>query len=253
MLDVVGGSHAMISLLGVTARGLCTTMRISLADVGRIAILRGLSPEIHVDFASRAIPLTARAGRRILLHLDESEDVYFILSGRVRTNLIADSGRQVTYQLLGAGEMFGELSAIDGLPRSASVYAEETSRLAKLTGAQFRSLVRRHPELALRSMERIASLARWLAQKLFEVHTYNVRGRIYIELLRLHEGDDSGTLSGVAVADRDMASRVGTTRENVNRIYAELRKEGLIERRAGAIWLKDPARLRQLLEGTTFG
>jgi hypothetical protein len=99
-------------------------------------------------------------------------------------------------------------------------------------------------------MQWLAGLSRWLTEKVFEYHAYNVKGRIYSELLRLcHEQDDPD----LSVTDRDMASRVGTTRENVTRIYRELKDNGIVSRRPAAIRILDTERLKTLLSESEFG
>ncbi len=90
---------------------------------------------------------------------------------------------------------------------------------------------------------------RWLMGRVFEYHTYDVRGRIYSELLRLFETSEQGV---IAVTDRDLASRVGTTRENVTRIHRDLKQRGLIERSQSQIRLLDIAGLQTLMSSCEF-
>ena len=59
----------------------------------------------------------------VIAHGDESRDVFFLLEGRARATLFAESGREVAYREIGPGDVFGELSGIDGRPRSAMTRA----------------------------------------------------------------------------------------------------------------------------------
>jgi CRP/FNR family cyclic AMP-dependent transcriptional regulator len=189
------------------------------------------------------------AGATIVRHNDNQRDLYVVLSGCVRVSLVAIGGRSITFQLLPAGELFGEVSAIDGLSRTASVVAETESVVGQLSSQDLLSLVRSSPEFSLALLERMARLNRRLAGRLFEYHTYDVRGRIYLELIRLTE--DNGGAS-FAITDKDMASRVGTTRENVSRIHAQLRKDKLIERSKSNITSINAEGIRLLLPGCEF-
>ena len=91
---------------------------------------------------------------------------------------------------------------------------------------------------------------RWLIERLFEYHTYDVRGRVYLELLRLTEANADAPIT---ITDRDMASRVGTTRENVSRIHGKLRDAGLIIRDKSRLTVADRPGLEALLSDCEFG
>ncbi len=189
------------------------------------------------------------AGAEIISQLERSTDVYLLLEGRVRVIMVASTGRQITYQILPAGQLFGELAAIDGGPRSAGVSAEDDVVLGRLDQKAFRALLAAHPTFAFAIMRRLASLSRWLSEKVFEYHAYDVKGRVYTELLRM--ADETG--GPLHIADRDMASRVGTTRENVTRIYADLKQRDIIRRHPTSLELLDGDALRTLLTECEFG
>ena len=207
-----------------------------------------LSDSELAQVASAARYHSMPAQQEIIGHMDLSASVYFVVAGTVRINILAASGRQITYQLLSAGQMFGELAAIDGLPRSAAVIAETECALIELPQKQFISLVGSNSDFALAIMNRVAALSRWLTARLFEYHAYNVKGRVIAELVRL-TGDGN---SQVKVSDRDMASRVGTTRENVTRIVGELKNLNIVERSASGLTVLDIERLKLLLTECEF-
>ncbi len=98
-------------------------------------------------------------------------------------------------------------------------------------------------------MDKMVRTNRWLTGKLFEYHAYDVRGRVYAELLRQSELSGDG---GIALTDKDLATRVGTTRENVTRIHGKLKKEKIIERHQSSIRVLDEVKLRQLLSDSEF-
>mgnify|MGYP003650259027 FL=1 len=216
----------------------------------QVEILQGLPVDFISNFLAHSSGYRVLAGTEILAQQEESRAVFLLLSGTVRINMLATSGRQVTYQLLDAGAMFGEMAAIDHLPRSASVSSESDVILAEISGEDFIALCRKNADFGVNVMVRLARLARWLTSRVFEYHTYNVRGRVYVELLRL-SAQDSGTMFH-RISDRDMASRVGTTRENVSRTHAKLIEAKIIERTPNGLHVLDADALRTLLSDCEF-
>lgn len=92
--------------------------------------LQGLDNQALEEFGELALGTRSDEADEIVGHMDPSQDVYFVLDGLVRVELCHTNGQYITFQLLPAGEMFGELSAIDGLGRSASASVEEDAMLA---------------------------------------------------------------------------------------------------------------------------
>jgi CRP/FNR family cyclic AMP-dependent transcriptional regulator len=117
---------------------------ISALEMGQIEACRALTSEARGEFAAHTTRVQFAAGSEIIGQMDISSDVYFMISGRVRVNIIATTGRQITYQILEPGQLFGEFAAIDGRPRSASVVAEDSVVLAKMPAGRFRELLARH-------------------------------------------------------------------------------------------------------------
>ena len=187
-------------------------------------------------------------GDAILRLSEEDKDLFFIVTGKVRISLVASTGRSLTFQILDEGEMFGEVTAIDGQSRTADVIAESDAVIGRISNHHVKELIH-NPEFAWALLERMARLNRRLTQKVFEYHTYDVRGRVYLELLelaRVHENQP------FEITDRDMASRVGTTRENVSRIHADLRRIELIKRDKSKTSFIDVDKLQQKLEECEF-
>src|SRR5262245_21211913 len=106
------------------------------------------------------------AGQQILIAREESAEVYFIASGKVRIVLYsAAEGRRVLFTILGPYQMFGEVSAIDSCARSASVEAEEDCMLGVLPHEPFRRLTAEHPAFAFAVMKQLASQVRRLSER----------------------------------------------------------------------------------------
>lgn len=223
--------------------------QIAASTLRHVESLKKLSTRTLDALAQCADSRRFRSGDAVVDHLDQSRDFYIVVSGRVRVGLIASNGRVLTYQILGSGEMFGEVAAIDGLPRTASVVAEDESVLVKIESQSFHQLFENHADFAMVITQKLVRLNRWLIEQLFEYHAFDVKGRVYAELLRLTESDPT---ADVTITDRDLASRVGTTRENVTRIHADLKRKGLIKRRQSSLRVLDRTRFESMLKDCEF-
>jgi len=184
-------------------------------------------------------------------HQEPKTDVFFIVSGQVRVVVYSAAGKEVAFRDLGAGKSFGELSAIDGEPRSASVIALRPSLLASMSAATFRRILREHPEVAFQVMRYLTGLVRRLSDRVVEFSVLAVSNRIHAELLRLareRAGDAGEAVIAPAPTHAAIASRIATHREAVARELKALERDGLLARRSGALVVTDLPRLARLVE-----
>jgi CRP/FNR family cyclic AMP-dependent transcriptional regulator len=220
-------------------------------NLSRIALLEGV-PAATLDLLARRCRwLRVPTRRPVVDHLDRSTEVFFLVSGAVRVTLYSAAGREVAFRDLRAGDFFGELSAIDGEPRSASAVALTESQLAALSADGFRELLRDHPEVAERVMRRLTRLIRLLTERVLEFSTLNVPNRVHAELLRLAR--ERGPIDNRAVivpapTHADIAHRISTHREAVTRELNRLARAGILERRPGTLVIRDFDRLQALVE-----
>ena len=186
----------------------------------------------------------------IIRHADNSRDVYFILSGHVKASLLTSTGKLVTFQELGQGDMFGELSAIDGEPRSTSVLTIDETTLVRIAGPDFKDMVARIPSLAQLTILRLCALSRFLCERAFESRAYSVPEQIRLEIQRvllsypIQEGELTIEL---APTHEELARRVGTTREQVTRVMSEYVKRGLITQSRKSWLIADVSKVRAAL------
>jgi CRP-like cAMP-binding protein len=183
-------------------------------------------------------------------------DVHFVASGRVRVTIFAAGGQEVAFRDLGAGKSFGELSAIDGQARSASVVALEASWIASLSRDRFWAVLRDHPSVTQQLLRQLTTIIRNLTDRVVDYSTLGVRNRIQAELVRMaREAGVAKNQAVLAPAPRhaDIASRVSTNREAVARELAELARKGLVEKRRGALAVLDVARLAAMVDDVRAG
>jgi len=215
-----------------------------------IRLFEGLDDEEVRRLESRSRWRHFRTGETVIERGGDTRDVLFIVSGAVNIVNFSLSGREVTYATLRAGDCVGELSAIDGEPRSASVVAAEPSLLASLSAKDFLDLLQRRVEVTFRILERLAKMVRGGDIRIMELSTLAATQRVFAELLRMAEPD--AAVPGLWIIHplpplREIASRVSTTRETVARALSQLYPSGLIRRKGRSLYIMNRAGFQDLL------
>jgi CRP-like cAMP-binding protein len=216
-----------------------------------VDIFRSLDSDARTSVARHCHAFRYPAHQEVISNRDTSDDVYFIISGQVRATIYSRIGREVAFRDLSAGEMFGDLSAIDGQPRCANVITLEESVVLKMSARVFHDVLANHPEIALAALRRLTQLVRDLSDRVVEFSTLGVNNRIHAELLRLaKEYPESGGMVEITrpPTHADIASRVSTRREAVTKELSRLSDLGLIERRGKSLLVRDVARLRDMID-----
>jgi CRP-like cAMP-binding protein len=215
-------------------------------------VFRTLPPEAIETLSKRCHWQRYLSNQLIVGQHDETRDVFFIVRGKVRVTLYAASGKEVSFRNLGSGQMFGELSAIDGQPRSASVIALQEAMMARMPPSVFWTVMEHYPQVAAAVMRHLVGLVRALSGRVFEFSTLAVKNRIHAELLRLAREvsrlNSATVLLSPAPTHAEIASRISTHREAVTRELNEMVRAGLIERRSGGLIIRDIERLARLVE-----
>jgi CRP-like cAMP-binding protein len=216
----------------------------------RIKLLAGLADDVLERLAQQCRWRLFRSEQRILSREAPDNDVYFVISGKVRITAFSASGRQVMYGEMRAGEWFGDFAAIDGLSRSADVVAVDESFLASVSPDLFKRLLHEHASVCDCMLLRLVSCVRELTDRVFELSTLGVQNRVHAEVLRLaREAGVKGNKARIDPAPKhsDIAARISTYREQVTRELSTMGKQGLVERSGGALVVADVARLERLI------
>lgn len=218
--------------------------------LARIDLFRSLDARTIAVLDTRCSWRRVTTGQWLIDYQDASNDVFFVVSGSVRV-MIQSAGREVLLRQISAGELFGELAAIDGQPRSSGIVATTDVTIARMAASVFRAAIHAHSEVCDKLLGILAGQIRTLANRVNEFSTLDVRYRIYAELLRLSRPDGASTgrtIISPPPVHAEIAARVSTRRETVARELKALERAGLMERRRGAIALSDAHQLRRLIE-----
>lgn len=206
----------------------------------------GLPQAAADQLRAKARTFAMRAGQLVLATGAESTEVYLILQGRVHVTLFAPSGREVSIRDIGAGELFGELAAIDGGSRSATVVAASDGQLAIVSANNFRQIIADNPDFSLWLLRRFAAQIRALTDRIFELSALPVRGRLQCELLRLAGGARQAGKEIIiepAPTHAEFAARIGSQREVVTREFSYLAERNIIRQDRRRLTLVDLHRL----------
>lgn len=219
--------------------------------LGGIPLLQSLDPAARQSLEQRC--RWRRYGRHdeIIGRESDSRDVYFIISGRVRVVNHSLSGREIAFHEMDAGNYFGELAAIDGRPRSATVIALNDALLAAVSPDTFINLLHDHPDMAIEVLRELAQFVRVSTDRIMELSTLGAHNRVHSEILRAAralapEAENTARISPIPV-HADIASWVSTTRETVARVLSDLAKQGLVLREKNALVVTDLDQLETLV------
>lgn len=180
---------------------------------------------------------------------DKTTDAFFIVKGRVKAMDYLNEEEEVALAELGAGDTFGELSAIDGKVRSARVTTMEETLLAAVDSHDFRKLLLDCPGISLALLKRFAGNIRTLNTRITALSTMSAHQRIYHELLRMAQPNTGGDGSWIIVnapQHSEIASWVGAEKHIVAQAIGGLARDGVIERKHRSLLIRDRARLQRL-------
>jgi CRP/FNR family transcriptional regulator, cyclic AMP receptor protein len=175
---------------------------------------------------------------------DDTDSLYLILAGRVKVYLSDEAGKELILAIKGPGQYFGEM-VLDSQPRSASVMTLEPSQFAILSRADFKAFLLRHAEVALQLIENLIRVARGLTHNVRSLAMLDVYGRVARILLELAVDQGGGKLViPEKLTQKDIAARVGASREMINRILRDLTTGGYVTLEGGRITINKapPAR-----------
>ena len=191
------------------------------------------------------------AGETLFFQGDPGHAVYILESGTVRIYVHAEDGQEVSVVLYGAGDLFGEMSLLDQLPRSATAVATEDAVLWVMSDEDFCLHLRTSPQLALNVMLTLSTRLRETNEAIKSLASLDVTRRIAKRLLSLSVRRGVQTEAGILIDSRltqgALASLISASRESTNRALRALQRKGLIDWRDGHVIILQPGELSNLV------
>ncbi len=191
------------------------------------------------------------AGRVLFHQGDPASSLIGILAGKIAITAERD-GQEAILNVLGIGELFGEIALLDGKDRSAGAHAHEDSDLLVVDRRDFLALVKRDPELVERLMVILCRRVRHVSDLYEDRYFLFVPARLAKKLLRLAEefGSplDQGTKITIKMSQTRLGEMIGASRRIVNGLLGEWTETGLIEKDRGHIIVRDPDGLHDVID-----
>lgn len=188
-------------------------------------------------------------GEQLFSEGDTGDKLYIILAGKIKLTKAAPDGRENLLSVHGPGEMFGELSLFDPIPRTSSATAVTSADLAGLAHDDLRAFLSSRPEVAMHMLRGLAQRLRRLNEIKADLVFTDVPGRVAKALLDLSERFGMPTPAGIQVThdltQEELAQMVGASRETVNKALADFAARGWIQLAAKSVLLTDIDRLRK--------
>jgi len=184
-----------------------------------------------------------------ILHKGAAGDcLLFLLAGRLRVIDLTEDGREIGLLILTPGDYFGELSIIDGQPRSASVVATEHSLIALLPTVHASTLIHSHASVAKQVMQRLAQKIRIESDHRAILGIQNAHRRVFALLAQLV----TVAPGGLAVIEnvpmrQEVAIMANTSRETVSRALQALIQQGVVEKDLRRLIVRQPERLKAMI------
>src|SRR5262245_46412071 len=221
----------------------------ALLGLQKVDLFKGLDSYNLREIAAQCRWLRVARNEYVIRRGARDRDVYFVIAGLVRVGARGGRGRQIIFTDLGPGNFFGAHSAIDGKPRIADVVAVRESFVASMSPEVFRAICANHASVRERLLRHLAGELRHMTERLLDLGAQRVQSRIWLELLRLAREagvHDNAARLEQAPTHKELASRIGTSREEVSRELSRLARQKLVERAGRTLLLRDVAGLERL-------
>jgi CRP/FNR family cyclic AMP-dependent transcriptional regulator len=202
-------------------------------------VFSDMTPQDVEDLMNVAVIRTFPRHAIIINEGDDSDSVYFIVSGSVKVFLADGDGNEVIMATLKAGEYFGEMALEEGF-RSASVMAIDAVNAAVVRMPDFRAFLRTHPDFVFSLLGKLIRRARLVTRNLKGLALLDVYGRLTQLLNDLAENTNGKRIIMEPLTQQEMASRIGCSREMVSKILKDLTAGGYVELSRKSIEIKRP-------------
>jgi len=218
----------------------------------RVPLLAALTDSDREALARSASRRRYRRGDIIFQKDDPGHSLFIVARGSVRIYVPSTQGADLTLAVLGPGHFFGDLSLLDGRPRSASAAALGDTNVVILERSDFVAVIRTRPAAVMSVLAVVVRRLRDTDEMASDLAFLDVGGRLAKKLLELAATNgvkrQDGVLLDMPITQEELANMIGVTRESVNRNLSLFRRIGLVAKEGRRFVLRDPAGLRRRCE-----
>lgn len=215
-----------------------------------VSIFEELPERDLAKIASLGTRKTFLKGSVILMEDEIGSALFIIIDGKVKVSRLDETGREVILSILGPGEVFGEMSLLDGMKRSATVSALTDTEVLIIYRDDFLNLLNKHPQIAISLLKELTQRLRKADMQIKSLSLKDAQGRVGCVLIML--ADDLGKMyKGHVIVEglptqQDLANMAGTSRETVSRILSKFEKMGLIKIEGRNLIILEYEKMRQM-------
>ncbi|NET53360.1 MAG: Crp/Fnr family transcriptional regulator [Merismopedia sp. SIO2A8] len=201
----------------------------------------GLPEEAVEKATAHVVTRNHPSNQVILLENDWGNSVYFIMEGWVKIRTYNMDGKEVTLNILGKGELFGEMAPLDEVPRSTDVITLVPTTISNLPSQDFVHIIQNEPLAGIRLAQLMARRLRQVNRRL-RLRESDSTSRVVDILLFLADGQGKKAAQGIEIPNlphRELSSLSGLARETVTRVLSKLEKKALIMRNRETLCILD--------------
>ena len=212
-------------------------------------IFSDLAPDAMDQLCRYAKLTSLRRGASLFSKGDPGTSLYVLISGAVKISVSSPDGRNAILNLIGPGEVFGEIGVLDGKARTTDGTANTNCEIFVIDRREFLPFVRSQPALAMKFIELLCARVRWTSDQVEQVILQDLPGRLASALLGLTERRKLDPASQtIAITQQEISEMVGMTRESINKQLRVWAGRSWVRLEHGAIVVLDTAPLQALAE-----
>ena len=225
-----------------TAYG-CST----LSFTGRIELLNKMSQQARHQFNAMVRITKRQRGEWIFLLGDRADSIYLLREGRVKITALGEDGHEVLHEIIGPGEIFGDMSPLLGIPRTTSAQALEASVLCEIRGNDFETLLSMYPELSFQLLKSVGLRLKQAEAQLVNVICNDIAHRVreaLIDLIVKESGAVSDRPIRIKITQQDLANSIGASRQKTWQALKQLEDSNVLRLMYRSILVTAPHKLR---------
>jgi CRP/FNR family cyclic AMP-dependent transcriptional regulator len=205
-----------------------------------------LSAEVITRLASYAHTKAVRAGSTIFAKGDAGNSLFAVCAGTVKVSNQSSDGKDAIFNLINAGEIFGEIALLDGQPRTADARALTDCELMVIERRDFIPLVKSEPDIALKLIEVLCARLRRTSEQVEDVLFLNLPARLAKTLLSLTKRTQPA--GRVKITQREIGQIIGTSRESTNKQLRIWEEHKWLQLERGGVVVLAPDKLGEIAE-----
>lgn len=222
------------------------------AILSRTPLFGGLTPSELDTIAGMAKVTRLKRHEPLFYKGDPGNALYLVVRGVVRISTVSADGRETVLNLMHAGQVFGEIAALDGGERTADATAVDDVELLSIERHHLLSFLKSNPDSCIRMLAAVCDRLRWVSELLEDANYLELPARLAKRLLLLARTFGQETNSGVRISlklsQQELATHMSASREAINRQFKQWGEDGFVTLEGGRIVIRDVPALMRLVD-----